>query len=245
MRTGCCDGRRFFRCLSSLPTTTGRSESCKKNTRTALTTGTGSLIAKAWTAIKNLWMERSYSNADTAIVTRSYKAYRLTAGHNSNKRPKYRNFTSVSCRQLQITITFTSSQRKRSIFLYFLLFFTTDTESRKQRTAITTKSTSYTIYTTINSCLRHVHIIYLSHAETQGEGIEEKDIQQSSAVKLHYCVSTQIASDTYKNSTYKENKYYWIGILAGKLILVSRYRSIITNTHSSYKYTPYLYKLAI
>ena len=59
---------------------------------TSLTTRMRSLVARAWTAIKNLWVERSYSNADTAIVTRRYEAYRLTTSHNSNRQPNHRLF---------------------------------------------------------------------------------------------------------------------------------------------------------
>jgi hypothetical protein len=72
-----------------------RSDRTRRFTRgiyrcTSPTTGMGSSVVRAWTVIKNLWVERSYSNADTAIVTRGYEAYRLTAGHNSNRRPNHR-----------------------------------------------------------------------------------------------------------------------------------------------------------
>jgi hypothetical protein len=107
------------------------------------------------------------------MATRGYEAYRLTAGHNSNRRPIHRlHFCQLSTATDHDNTT--PSQRKRSVIFYLLPSFTTDTESRKQRTAITTESLQnqhrIQIYTTIDSCLWHAHTIQLSHADTQGGG---------------------------------------------------------------------------
>ena len=170
------------------------------------------------TAIKNLWVERSFSTADSnslRVATKPVDSLRVTTTTGGQITETSLLLLAVDSYRSRQHHSFAAETRRYSLFLTSLHH-----RYRKPQAAHSNHYRSNIIYKYIRTSTAAcgTHIQYSSHmlkhkGEERGKRIYNK-------VSLLHCVSAcrmEAASDTHKSTTHEGNRYYWIGVLIGLL----------------------------